>query len=263
MTTLDIANSRLFSLLFICFYVKFASAITNITTTKFLRDPQTLVSSNAHFKMGFFSPANSTNRYIGIWYNIEDSNTMEVVWVANRNNPISSSTGMLHISEDGNLQLSDRQNVTFWSSNVSHQTNGSVAYLQDTGNLVLLSSESGLTMWQSFEHLTNSLLPQTRISIAIPKGMHNPDNSSILQSWTTPYDPSTGRFRIGINPLKLPEFVTWDGDKPYWRSGPWNGSVFLGVPFLSMVFVLKKMSKQALWTWYTLCKTNHCWYTIF
>ncbi|KAL2932337.1 hypothetical protein RDABS01_037747 [Bienertia sinuspersici] len=118
-----------------------------------------------------------------------DSDTLEVVWVANRNNPVKDSSGVLKISEDGNLQLIDGQNM-------------------------------------SFEHLTNSLLPQ--ISITIDKD--NTYENSILRSWKSTSDPSDGRYWIGISHLTLPEFITWDGDRPYWRSGPWNGNLFLGVP---------------------------------
>ncbi|XP_021719435.1 G-type lectin S-receptor-like serine/threonine-protein kinase At1g11300 [Chenopodium quinoa] len=104
--------------------------------------------------------------YAGIWYNIDEFDSTKVVWVANRNNPINDSSGVLKISEDGNLQLSNRQNKIFWSTNVSKQANSTlVAQLLDTGNLVLFSSATGMIIWQSFAHLTDSLLPQTTISI--------------------------------------------------------------------------------------------------
>ncbi|KAL2932335.1 hypothetical protein RDABS01_037745 [Bienertia sinuspersici] len=160
----------------------------NITTTKFLTDPETILSNNSVFRIGFFSPIDSTNHYVGIWYNIEGSDTLEVVWVANRNNPIKDSSGVLQVSEDGNIQLIDGQNMA----------NNSVAQLQDSGNLVLLSSDSGLVMWQSFEHLTNSLLPQ--ITITIDKD--NTFENSILRSWKSTSDPSDGRYWIGISHLK-------------------------------------------------------------
>ncbi|XP_021719437.1 G-type lectin S-receptor-like serine/threonine-protein kinase SD1-13 [Chenopodium quinoa] len=143
------ANVSKFTLLFICcFCLKFVSTSANITTTEFLRDSETLLSSNATFKIGFFSTDDSTNRYVGIWYNIV--NETVVVWVANRNNPINNTSGVLKISEDGNLQLLDGQNTIFWSSNVSQPANSSsVAQLLDTRNLVLLSTASGMILWQS------------------------------------------------------------------------------------------------------------------
>lgn len=64
-------------------------AANYITNTKFITDPETLVSSNAIFELGFFSPANSTHQYVGIWYNNKkdsESGISEVVWIANRDN---------------------------------------------------------------------------------------------------------------------------------------------------------------------------------
>ncbi|XP_021719434.1 G-type lectin S-receptor-like serine/threonine-protein kinase At1g11300 [Chenopodium quinoa] len=229
--TLYVASFPIFILLSICFFcLNFVTATTNISISEFLRDSEILVSTNAMFKIGFFSPTNSTNRYVGIWYNMEDSDAFDVVWVANRNNPIKDSSGVLKIFEDGNLQLSDGQNTIFWSSNVSDQANSTnVAQLQDTGNLIMLSGASGRIIWQSFEHLTNSLLPLTKVSIE-KDTMYE---YSMLRSWKNASDPSNGRFRVGILPRTLPEFVIWDGNKPYWRSGPWNGNLFLGLPNLS------------------------------
>uniref|UniRef100_A0A803LL34 Uncharacterized protein n=1 Tax=Chenopodium quinoa TaxID=63459 RepID=A0A803LL34_CHEQI len=52
---------------------------------------------------------------------------------------------------------------------------------------------------------------------------------SLLSSWKSGSDPSLGRFTAGINHRKLTEIFIWDGDHPYWRSGPWDGHVFIGV----------------------------------
>ncbi|XP_057538243.1 uncharacterized protein LOC130815779 [Amaranthus tricolor] len=211
--------------LFICFLcLKYVSAGTNITTFKFLKDPETLVSSNAIFKIGFFSPGNSTNRYVGIWYNIEDSDKLEIVWVANKEKPINDSSGVLKISEEGNLQLLDGHNTIYWSANVSRQANISVAQLLDIGNLILLSSISKMIIWQSFDHLTDSLLPQ-RLSFH-----KNTDEIQLLRSWKSASDPSSGHFSLTLVPGTLLEFFTQYDGKPYWRSGPWDGNVFNGIP---------------------------------
>ncbi|XP_021719433.1 G-type lectin S-receptor-like serine/threonine-protein kinase At1g11300 [Chenopodium quinoa] len=220
-------------------FVFFAAAttnytrISNITTTQFLRDPEALASSNGNFMVGFFSPTNSTNRYVGIWYsNKQDSESgiSEVVWIANRDNPlINSSDGVFGISENGNLQVLDGQNKSIWSTNISqgHQANNSVAQLLDTGNLVLISNVSGETIWQSFDHLTNSVLPPVTVTL----DMHT-NGSSLLRSWKSASDPSSGRFSFVSLPRNLPEFFIMDGYNPCWRSGPWNGNLFLGIPYM-------------------------------
>ncbi|KAL2932328.1 hypothetical protein RDABS01_037738 [Bienertia sinuspersici] len=190
-----------------------------------------------HVSLTTFSgryPTNSTNRYVGIWYSVGDSDHgLEVVWVANRDNPLNDTSGVLKISDDGNLQVLDGQGNVFWSSSndvvSSHQGNSSVARLLDTGNLVLLSNANGSIVWQSFDHPTDSWLPQGSFTV---KEDSTKNNSVVLRSWKSPMDPSSGRFSVGIISRNLPEFFTLDGDKPYWRSGPWNGYLYVGVPFM-------------------------------
>ncbi|KAK9681755.1 hypothetical protein RND81_10G025900 [Saponaria officinalis] len=223
-------NLAVNTLLFFCLLCfRFCSSASNfITTTRFLKDPKTLISKNADFKLGFFSPTNSTNRYLGIWYNNKDFNgESEVVWVANRDSPLKDSSGMLKISDDGNLRVLDAKNKIHWSSNISsfNVKNSSVAQLLDTGNLVLLSNDGNSTIWQSFDHPTDSFLPQLKLVFNKNK------DDNYLQSWKSGNDPSQGRFRIVRLPRSLPELGIVKGNTIYYRSGPWNGYIFLGMPY--------------------------------
>ncbi|MFS7980075.1 putative non-specific serine/threonine protein kinase [Helianthus anomalus] len=108
-----------------------------ITLIQPVKDGDILVSNGETFALGFFSPANSTNRYVGIWYNKISEQT--IVWVANRDRPISNSTGILSVDHTGNLVLQEKdQSFVFWSTNVSGVVNNSfTAQLLDSGNLVL------------------------------------------------------------------------------------------------------------------------------
>lgn len=220
------------SILFILLFIpKFCSAIDNITATQFLTDPDTIVSRNSIFILGFFSPPNSTNRYVGIWYN--HPSALEVVWVANRNSPLTDSSGVLKISVDGNLLVSNARNQTLWSSNITqHKTRFSVAQLQDSGNLVIqefpsnTSHGNGTVIWQSFQHPADSVLPNMRFLLT-----KNSEFRKVLQAWRSPSDPSVGRFSVGTNSLGVFQIIIWDGDRPYWRSGPWNGNIFMGTRY--------------------------------
>jgi hypothetical protein len=49
-------------------------------------------------------------------------------------------------------------------------------------------------------------------------------------SWKTPSDPAIGNFSFSLERLNAPEFFVWKDIKPYWRSGPWNGQKFIGLP---------------------------------
>ncbi|KAK0578572.1 hypothetical protein LWI29_012689 [Acer saccharum] len=53
-----------------------------------------------------------------------------------------------------------------------------------------------------------------------------------LRSWKSPSDPSPGSFSSGIDPSYIPEFFIWNDNRPHWRSGPWNGQVFIGIPYM-------------------------------
>ncbi|KAL6271609.1 hypothetical protein ACE6H2_028520 [Prunus campanulata] len=61
-------------------------AFVSIKPNQPMRDGDVLLSSNKIFALGFFSPANSRNRYVGVWYKKVPNQT--IVWVANRDNPI-------------------------------------------------------------------------------------------------------------------------------------------------------------------------------
>uniref|UniRef100_A0A803MXA9 Receptor-like serine/threonine-protein kinase n=1 Tax=Chenopodium quinoa TaxID=63459 RepID=A0A803MXA9_CHEQI len=211
----------------------FCIAIDSITSSIFLKEHDYIVSKNGDFKLGFFSPSNSTNRYIGIWFNKVLTN--DVFWVANRNNPLNDSSGVMKVSADGNLQVLNGRNDVLWSSNMSVVTaaNASLsAQLLDTGNLVLFvyysrnnTSGNGTMVWQSFGHPTDSLMPNTKLIIS------NSNMNHALQPWKSPSDPSYGRFSVGTDSFIHSQVVIWDGDRPHWRSGPWNGNIFLGLMY--------------------------------
>ncbi|KAL9234121.1 hypothetical protein vseg_009025 [Gypsophila vaccaria] len=218
-------------LLMFWFDFEYVFAASNlISALQSLNNTDTLISSNAEFKLGFFGLTSSRNRYLGIWFNDkkDSDRVQEIIWVANRDRPVNDSSAVLRISDDGNLQVTDEQNKIYWSSNVFPNTNSTEARLLDTGNLVLVPKGSSTPIWQSFEHPTDSLLPG--IMLTFDKSVNS--TKTRIQSWKSSTDPSSGRFRIASLPRELPEFFIVDGDdKPYWRTGPWNGYLFLGVPY--------------------------------
>ncbi|WJZ96242.1 hypothetical protein VitviT2T_014945 [Vitis vinifera] len=207
----------------------FCTPIDTITSTQFIKCPETLVSNGSAFKLGFFTPADSTNRYVGIWYSTPSLST--VIWVANRDKPLTDFSGIVTISEDGNLLVMNGQKVIVWSSNLSNAAPNSSAQLLDSGNLVLRDN-SGRITWESIQHPSHSFLPKMKISTNTHTG-----EKVVLTSWKSPSDPSIGSFSAGINPLNIPQVFVWNGSHPYWRSGPWNGQIFIGVPEMNSVFL--------------------------
>ncbi|EFH62803.1 predicted protein [Arabidopsis lyrata subsp. lyrata] len=132
-------------------------SFAGITKASPLSFGQTPSSSNGVYELGFFSPNNSRNQYVGIWF--KGIIPRVVVWVANREKPVTDSTANFGISSNGSLLLSNGKHGVVWSTGDIFASNGSRAELTDYGNLVFIDKASGRTLWQSFEHLGNTLLP--------------------------------------------------------------------------------------------------------
>ncbi|KAL0328806.1 UNVERIFIED_CONTAM: G-type lectin S-receptor-like serine/threonine-protein kinase [Sesamum calycinum] len=211
-----------------CFFSCFTAAIHTIRVDQSIRDPETLISKGQKFKFGFFSPVNSSHRYVGVMFNIP---VTTAIWVANRDKPLNDSTGTVKISRDGNLVILDGQKQIIWSSNLSSYVANSSAMLLNTGNLVLRDNSNGRTIWESFEHASDSFVEKMKISTDL-----RTDEKNILTSWRSPQDPGLGNFTSTVEPLEIPQSFVWKNGYPYWRSGPWNGQIFLGMPYMKSFY---------------------------
>ncbi|KAF8388376.1 hypothetical protein HHK36_027042 [Tetracentron sinense] len=156
-----------------------------------------LISQNSIFELGFFRPGKSFDRiYIGIWY--RNLVSRDIVWVANRNKPISNPSQMeLKIAKDGNLVILSASKI-IWStdlpSNSSNTSSTSLeAVLLDSGNFVL--RDGAAVIWQSFDHPTDTWLPGAKL------GLNKLTKQALkLTSWRNSEDPSPGMFSLGTDP---------------------------------------------------------------
>ncbi|TYG81865.1 hypothetical protein ES288_D01G039700v1 [Gossypium darwinii] len=208
-----------------CFYLLFATALDTITPSKSIKDPDVIISQNGVFRLGFFSLANSSNRYVGILYNQIPVQT--VVWVANRNRPLKDSSGILTISDDGNLVVSNGKAEILWSTNVTNLVpNATTAQLLDSGNLVLNNGDNGgsSSLWESFQHPSNVFLQTMKMGVDVKTG-----RKVELKSWKSIDDPSDGNFSLGFEPFNIPEGIIRKKNQLYFRTGPWNGYTFIGL----------------------------------
>jgi hypothetical protein len=203
--------------LFILFFFPFCGAIDSLTPNQSIEDGQYLVSKEKNFELGFFSPGNSSNRYLGIRFFKVKEQTL--VWVANRNDPINGSAGsVLSIDQRGNLVLYDNYNRSRWSTNVSIRgTTSTVAQLLDTGNLVLVDRDDNKTiLWQSFDYPTDTSLQGMKLGLNRKTGLDR-----FLISWNSENDPGTGDYLYKVNPTGSPQFFLYNDSTPYRRSWPW------------------------------------------
>ncbi|XP_048320073.2 G-type lectin S-receptor-like serine/threonine-protein kinase At4g27290 isoform X2 [Ziziphus jujuba] len=199
---------------------------------------KTLVSSGQSFELGFFAPGKSKNRYLGIWYKTTPD---VVVWVANRDNPLTDSHGQLTITNHGNLLLLNRTGFLVWSSNTSMVTKDPVARLLESGNLVVQEknreADSEIYAWQSFDYPTDTSLAGMKIGWDLKTGLER-----YLTSWKSADDPSTGEFTLHMDIKGMPQIVVYSGTSRTLRSGLWNGVMFTGMyvngdPVYESIFV--------------------------
>ncbi|XP_059290472.1 G-type lectin S-receptor-like serine/threonine-protein kinase At2g19130 [Lycium ferocissimum] len=225
---MDIKNSSfLFIFLFyLCFSLKthLSYGADTISTNQSLSGDQTITSSGLKFKLGFFKPGNSSNYYIGIWYN---RITQTVVWVANREIPVSDKTSAELKILDGNLVLVNESKTPIWSTNISSsKSNSVVAVLQDDGNLILTDrTNSGPPLWQSFDNPGNTWLPGSKLSYN-----NVTKTKQLLTSWKSLDDPTPGLYSLELDPIKKQYVIKWNRTEQYYDTGSWNGRIFSGVP---------------------------------
>ncbi|KAF7842150.1 G-type lectin S-receptor-like serine/threonine-protein kinase RKS1 isoform X1 [Senna tora] len=219
-------------LLHLCF--KSSTTSDTITIHKPIRDGDLLISKAQNFALGFFSPGKSSFRYVGIWYYNLSEQT--IVWVANRNNPINDTSGVLSIDQQGNLvlnhNLSNGSNIPMWSTNVSVIRTPSsevIGRISDLGNLVLTQddSERSSVIWESFDHPTDTYLPYAKLGVNKRTG-----RIYALQSWKTEDDPEPGSFTLGFNTSGKAQMFLFKNNLPWWRAGSYNGEIFVGIPFM-------------------------------
>ncbi|PWA88964.1 S-locus glycoprotein domain-containing protein [Artemisia annua] len=171
------------------------------------KNHETLTSPAKVFQMGFFG-LEPNQRYLGIWY-YADPKT--IVWVANRDNPVSSSSSssFLTIENDGNLVVKDKSRTYFTTGLPS--ASGSASWtlkLEDTGNLILQDG-SGKQMWSSFSFPTDTFLP----------GMYM-EKAMKLTSWKTQNDPGSGSYVFQKDTVfGYNNYTIFYGKRLHWKSG--------------------------------------------
>ncbi|KHN36765.1 G-type lectin S-receptor-like serine/threonine-protein kinase [Glycine soja] len=167
-----------------------------------------------------------------------------MVWVANREAPLNTTSGVLKLSDQGLVLVNGTNNIV-WSSNMSTtaETENTIAQLLDSGNLVVKdgNSEHEHYLWQSFDHPCDTLLPGMKLGWNLEKG-----EELFLSSWKSADDPSHGEYSFKIDPRGCPQAVLWKGTNLSNRFGPWNGLYFSGSlidsqsPGVKVDFVLNK-----------------------
>ena len=161
-----------FYIIFLLFSL-FQAPLSSSTTTDTLKqgsslsvknaETDLLVSPNGDFSAGFFRVGENAFCF-AIWFT--KSSTPTVVWMANRDQPVNGRGSKISLTEDGNLVLLDAGRVHLWSTGTT-SVSAVKLQLDDTGNLVLRSSEFGehVTYWESFKWPTDTILPNQNLTL--------------------------------------------------------------------------------------------------
>ncbi|XP_050240411.1 receptor-like serine/threonine-protein kinase SD1-8 isoform X2 [Quercus robur] len=223
---MDIIAFVLLSSSLLPFSFVLSDAADSISKSESLSEGITLVSKHESYALGFFRPGNSSNRYLGIWYNNIPVRT--VVWVANRLNPINDSSGMLMVNSSGSLVLLSQNRTVAWSANSTKRARNPIVQLLDSGNLVLREENEENPenyLWQSFDYPSDTWLPGMKLGWDLRTGLERR-----LTAWKSPDDPSPGELSWGVELHNYPEIVMKKGTEKFFRTGPWNGLSFSGLP---------------------------------
>ncbi|KAK4253966.1 hypothetical protein QN277_009406 [Acacia crassicarpa] len=218
-------NLIVFVITFLSFFTAISFSSDTLNSTQSLKTNDTLLSANQTFVLGFFS-LDESRFYLGIWYGKIQVRT--AVWVANRDNPLEDPNGFLKIGDTGNMEIVDRTGKTIWSSNQTAAAKNPVLQILDSGNLIIRESSVSASknpLWQSFDYPTNTLLPGMKLLYNFDTKMEKH-----ITSWKSSQDPSTGVISFKLDFHGLPEIFLWNNNTKLYRSGPWNGVRFSGVP---------------------------------
>ncbi|PPS02054.1 hypothetical protein GOBAR_AA18618 [Gossypium barbadense] len=174
-----------------------------------LTPPTSLASPSGRFAFGFYSQDNGFS--IGVWLEGNRKTDNKVVWTANRDDPPLHATATLTLNEKG-LLLSSR--VSGENKVIAYPNDSAVsvfsASMLDSGNFVLYNKVNH-TIWESFEHPTDTLLGGQAL---LP--------SHELISSSSENDHSSGRFHLSMqldgNLVLYPLDVDDDPTTAYWAT---------------------------------------------
>ncbi|PIN13983.1 Serine/threonine protein kinase [Handroanthus impetiginosus] len=256
MNTFNKATSLLLIISSLFYIQKMSLAMDTITTTQIIKDGDTIVSSGGSFELGFLSPGDSKNRYVGIWY--KKITVKTAVWIANRQIPLKNiSSGILKVVKPGILVLLNETNGIIWSTNTSVSVRNPVAQLLDSGNLVIKEASDNNPknyVWQSFDYPTDTLLAGMKL------GWNFVNHLEVyLSSWKNNDDPASGDFTYHCDPTGYPQDVLRKGGVKQYTTGPWTGLTFSGLPSLRTNQIFKfglVMNKNEVYFHYDLLNSS-------
>ncbi|XP_059278467.1 G-type lectin S-receptor-like serine/threonine-protein kinase RLK1 [Lycium ferocissimum] len=117
-------------------------------------------SPSGDFAFGFQKLQDNKDHFLlGIWYAKIQEKT--IVWHANMSDPVPQGS-RLNLDPQRGLILSDPQGTTLWKTDLV-VSNIDYGLMNDTGNFVIMGSDSTDSLWESFRNPTDTLLPNQEL----------------------------------------------------------------------------------------------------
>ncbi|CAN1198582.1 G-type lectin S-receptor-like serine/threonine-protein kinase At1g61370 [Linum perenne] len=247
--------------LFLTNFLLCSSLTNNLTSSSLpLLLNQTLTSQNEVYELGFFAPDRNRSRNLYLGVRFKQTSPQTIVWVANREAPVTEESARLLVNGDGNLELQDGRRRRIWGTNFTSSSNSTAAILQNDGNFALITG-SGERLWQSGDNSGDTLIEGKWL-------MFNQSNPTArpfrLNSWKSAGDPSPGSFTVGFLLQSPPQATISKDGNPYWRSGPWDRARFINIPDMDTDYQssLTLIEDQGL-VYLSLIPPRNCTYTTF
>ncbi|KAJ6761453.1 S-LOCUS RECEPTOR KINASE (SRK) [Salix koriyanagi] len=144
-----------------------------------------LISSNGNFTASISNFEENSPYYFCITHVLSHA----IIWIANRNHPISDSDKLYLTSNGLSINTTDNSSNTSvaWSTQgLNSSSQVSAMRLQDSGNLVLLD-RNNVSLWGSFDHPTDTIVMGQSLAVGTSVDCYTADN-----------DRSDGDYRLVV-----------------------------------------------------------------
>ncbi|KAF8730281.1 hypothetical protein HU200_017264 [Digitaria exilis] len=158
-----------------------------------------LASRSGAFQAVVYNPGGQQDRF---YLAVLHAPSKTCVWVANRAAPITDRAAQLQLTASG-ISVQDPNGTAIWST-PAFGVPVAALRLDDRGNLALLDARNA-TLWQSFDHPTDTLVSSQTLPAAA---------AASLASAASESDLSEGEYRLNVTASDL--VLTWMGSM-YWR----------------------------------------------
>ncbi|XP_065859916.1 G-type lectin S-receptor-like serine/threonine-protein kinase At5g24080 [Euphorbia lathyris] len=175
------------------------------------REDETWLSDNATFALGFTKAEDTPQLFqLAIWF-ADLPGDRTVVWSPNRNSPVTKDAS-LHLDTTGNLLLIDGD-TTVWMSNTSGAGVDS-ALMSESGNFILYTNTTNIPLWQSFQHPSDTLLPNQPLTVSLElTSQKSPSHGGGYYSLKMLQQPTSLNLALTYN---LPESYDSYANYSYW-----------------------------------------------